>query len=148
MNRYKKLLSLLLCYLLVLTFVLPAEQIQAGKKIRLNRRILTLWKGRKHKLRVEGTKKKVVWKSTKKRIATVSKTGVVKAKKAGRVNITAKVAGKTLVCRLKVKARTCEEMWKTRPTRTCEGMWKTRPTPTPSPSPVTGAGDGSGTMAQ
>ncbi len=140
MNLYKKLLSFFLCYLLVLTFVLPGEQIQARKKIRLNKKNLTIIKGKKYRLKVKGTKKKVVWKSGKKKIATVSKTGVVKAKKIGRVNITAKVAGKKLVCRVKVKAKPVKRIHR----RTCEGMWKTRPTPTPtpSPSPMTGAEDG------
>ena len=54
-------------------------------------------------LRVKGTKKKVKWSSSKKSIATVSKKGKVRAKKAGKTVITAKVGSKNLKCRITVK---------------------------------------------
>ena len=62
-------------------------------------------KGRKLKLSVIsnfGTMKNVTWKTSKKSVATVKK-GVVTGKKKGSVKISAKVAGKTYTCTVKVK---------------------------------------------
>lgn len=77
----------------------------AKKKISLNRTKGTVTVGKQLKLKVKGTTKKVTWKSQKKKIATVSKKGVVTGLKAGKTNITAKVAGKKLVCKVTVKAK-------------------------------------------
>ena len=55
-------------------------------------------------LKVTGTTKKPVWSSSNKKIAKVSNKGVVKALKAGEVTIKAKVAGKTLKCKILVFA--------------------------------------------
>lgn len=107
MKNQKKILSLLLCFALVIAPMMFDGQAAAKKKIRLNRKKATLYVGKKLKLKVKGTKKKVIWKSKKKKIATVSKKGVVKAKKAGKTSITARVAGKSkkLVCKITVKAK-------------------------------------------
>lgn len=128
MKEQKKIISLFLCFALVLTPLFSSEQVLAKKKIRLNKKSVTLLKGKKVKLKVRGTKKKVTWKSKKKKIATVSKKGVVTARKAGKVNIIAKVAGKKLVCKVKVK---------TRPVKIDDyGLART---PVPSPTASTGS---------
>lgn len=67
------------------------------------RKKISLKVGQTKKLKVKGTKKKVVWKSSKKKIASVSKKGVVKALRKGKAKITAKTAGKKLVCTVTVK---------------------------------------------
>ena len=67
------------------------------------RKKISLKVGQTKKLKVKGTKKKVVWKSSKKKIASVSKKGVVKALRRGKAKITAKTAGKKLVCMVTVK---------------------------------------------
>lgn len=142
MMRQKKLISLFLCLALVLTPVLPGEQALAKKKIKLNKKSVTLWKGKKVKLKVSGTKKKVTWKSKKKRIATVSKKGVVTARKAGKVKIIAKVAGRKLVCKVRVKVK--PKATKTPGNNTSK---TTEPTYTPAPSPTSGVNSGTGTEA-
>lgn len=106
MNRKAgKTISLLLCMALVLSPMTVEKQVMAKKKISLNRKKATVTVGKQIKLKVKGTKKKVTWKSQKKKIATVSKKGVVKGRKVGKTNITAKVAGKKLVCKVTVKPK-------------------------------------------
>ena len=55
------------------------------------------------KLKVKGTKKKIKWSSKKKSIATVTKKGVVKGRKAGKTTIVAKVGKKKYSCKVIVK---------------------------------------------
>ena len=69
---------------------------------RLNYTSVKIKKGKKLTLSVLNATGKVKWKSSKKRVATVSKKGVVKAKKKGTTTITAKVNGKTYKCKVKV----------------------------------------------
>lgn len=90
----------------ILILMVPGTALQA--KIKLSASSKTLTVGEKLTLKVKGTKKKVkvTWKSSKKSVATVSKKGVVKAKKAGTAKITAKIKGKgikvTRTCKIKV----------------------------------------------
>lgn len=140
MMRQKKLISLFLCLALVLTPVLPGEQALAKKKIKLNKKSVTLFKGKKVKLKVTGTKKKVTWRSNKKKIATVSKKGVVKARKAGRTKIIARVAGRKLVCKVKVKVKPKATKAPVKSTPKAGGQ-----THTPMPSPTGGTNGGTGT---
>ena len=71
--------------------------------VKLNKKQVTITKGFTYKLKVTGTRKKITWNSKNKAIATVSKTGLVKAKKKGNTVITAKISGeKTLKCTVKV----------------------------------------------
>ena len=72
---------------------------------KLSKTSITITEGKTKKLKVKNKgKKKVAWRSGNKKIATVSKDGVVKAKKAGHCKITAKVGKKRLVCQVRVKA--------------------------------------------
>lgn len=60
-------------------------------------------KGKSFTLKVKNTGgKKVTWKSSNKKVATVSKKGKVTAKRAGSATITATVAGKKLTCKVKI----------------------------------------------
>lgn len=74
-------------------------------KIRINKKKATMYVGKKLKLKIKGIKaKKVKWSSSNKKVATVKK-GIVKAKKKGRVIITAKVKGKKYKCKISVKKK-------------------------------------------
>lgn len=127
MKKRKKIISVLLCFALTIMPIVQGSQlqVQAKKKIRLNRKKVTLYIGKKTKLKVKGTPKKVVWKSQKKKIATVTKKGVVKAKKKGKVKIIAKTAGKKLVCKVTVKKK---------PKKTAKPTAKVTRKPTPKPT--------------
>ena len=65
----------------------------------------TVTAGTSFALKLNGTKRTVKWYTSNKKIATVSSKGVVKTRKAGSVKITAKLGGKSYVCRLTVKAK-------------------------------------------
>lgn len=79
-------------------------------KVTLNKTSATLIKGKTLKLKAtvapsKANVKSVIWKTSNKKIATVSKNGVVTAKKAGTVKITAVAkdgSGKKRTCKIKV----------------------------------------------
>ncbi len=79
----------------------------SSKKIALSKKSATITKGSKLKLKLNNAKaSKVKWSSSKKKVATVSKKGVVKAKKKGKTTVTAKYKGKKYKCKITVKAKT------------------------------------------
>ncbi len=75
---------------------------EAAKKPKLNYKKVTLPVGKTVTLKVKRAKGKVKWKTNKKKIATVTKKGKVKAKKVGTAKITAKVAKKKYTCKVTV----------------------------------------------
>ena len=107
MKRLKKsILSIVLCLAMVIGNVnIPAEDTLAAKKPKLNKTKLTLSIGKKYKLKVRNYKGKIVWKSSRKKVATVKKNGVVKARKKGTAKVTARLkkTGKKLSCKVTVK---------------------------------------------
>lgn len=72
--------------------------------IELNTTSLKLKKGKKFKLLAESSGKKlwVSWSSSNPRVATVDKTGKIKAKRPGKATITASAGGKRAVCKVRV----------------------------------------------
>ena len=81
-----------------------AEQTKTApvSTVKLNRSEVIVPVGITVPLKVEGSSAKVKWKSSNKKVAVVSKKGKVKIRKTGKAVITAKVAGKTLKCKVKV----------------------------------------------
>jgi hypothetical protein len=81
------------------------------KKVKLSKAKASVRVGKKLKLKVVIKPKsakgaKLKWKSSNKRVATVNSKGVVKAKKKGKVRITATAkSGKRAVCVVRVRAR-------------------------------------------
>lgn len=73
---------------------------------KLNKSKVTITAGKKYTLKLSGTNQKIKWESSKKSIATVSSKGVVTAKKAGTVKITATVMKKKYTCNVTVKKKT------------------------------------------
>lgn len=74
-----------------------------AKTIKINKRAAVLKKGKTLQLKISGTKKKVVWKSSNKKVAVVNSKGKVTARGKGSCTIIAKVQGKTLKCKVTVK---------------------------------------------
>lgn len=75
----------------------------------LNRKSVTLWVGDTLQLKVKNTGKKVKWKSSKKSVVTVSSKGKIKAKKAGKAVITAKIGSKKYKCNITVRKTAISE---------------------------------------
>lgn len=106
MKIMRRMMVLCLALLLVVSAYIP-QKASAAKKIKLNKKSVSLKVGKKVKLQVKNTKKKVKWsiKSGKKYISLTNKkktSAVVKAKKTGTAKVQAKVGKKKLVCKIKV----------------------------------------------
>ena len=95
--------------LMMIFSVFPATQVNAATKPKLSKTKITMTVGQSKKLKVKGISKKrakrIKWKSSKKKVVTVTKTGKLKARKAGKATITAKVGKKKLKCKVTVKKR-------------------------------------------
>lgn len=102
MERIRKLMSLLLILAFCFTFI-PTVNVEAASKVKINKTKATVYVGKATTLKVSGTKKTVKWKTSNKKVATVSSKGKVTAKKAGSATITAKVSGKSYKCKVTVK---------------------------------------------
>ena len=93
----KKAFSLVLCMSMAVTLAAVSPETKAApkaKKITLNAKKQTLAVGETFKLKVKkvkpaGANKKVTWKTSNKKIVTVTKKGVVKAKAVGSAKVTA-----------------------------------------------------------
>ena len=132
MKRLKRIQAVCLALALILTMgngLVPAKTADAARKPKLNKTKVVLKVGQKKKLKVKYSKKKVKWSSSKKKIATVSKKGVVRAKKPGKTTITAKIGKKKFKCKVTVKAKNSKITPK--PTSTAKA---TKKPSVPSPS--------------
>ena len=126
----------------------PASNVQAAKKkIKISKKSVTLVVGKKVTIKVKNAPKgkKVTWSSNKKKVATVNKKGVVTAKKAGKANITAKVAGKKYICKITVKKKSAKNSTATPKTTVLKATSKpatskpatpTNDTKAPTPTPT------------
>ena len=106
MNKMKRILTIVLTLALIVTMMpMNLTNVNARTTTRLSSKKIVLQVGKTKKLKVKNKPAgvKVVWKSSKKKVATVSKKGKVKAKKAGKTTITAKVGKKKYKCKVVVK---------------------------------------------
>ena len=92
------------CILLLAMFmaVIALSFSTQAAKIKLNKKFVNVMQGKTVQLKVKGTKAKVKWSSENKKIATVNKKGLVKAKNVGVTRIFAKVGNKKLSCAIGV----------------------------------------------
>ena len=109
----KKIIAAAVVAAMGITSIVPATPAQAAaktKKLTVKTKKITLYKGAaagygsmKLKVTVKPKKAKVTYKINKKKIASVSKKGVVKAKKPGKAKITVKSGSKKVVVKVVVK---------------------------------------------
>ena len=86
------------CFMVLLLSVAITPVTAASAKIRLDRNVCTVKKGKSirlhaHILKKKYKKRKIIWSSTKKSVATVSKKGVISGKRNGKTTITARIKG-------------------------------------------------------
>lgn len=105
----KQFISKTIGFMLVLVIIftsIPITQVQAASKpvisssqVKIKKNACSVTKGKKIKLTAKYNKKDITkkgtWKSSKKSVATISKAGVLTAKKTGTTYITVKYKGKT-----------------------------------------------------
>lgn len=80
-----------------------SNYVSAATKIKINKKTANIYVGKTVQLKVTGTKKKVTWKSSNKKVATVTSKGKVKGIKKGTAKITATVSKKKYICKVTVK---------------------------------------------
>ena len=100
MRRNKKNTVLILMVMLF-TIILA---LNASAAIKISNKKLSLRAGQSKALAIKGTDEKIKWSSSNKKIAIVLGDGVVTGIKKGTAVIKAKAAGKTLKCKVVVKA--------------------------------------------
>lgn len=101
MRRMKKVVSLVLVLMLIITLM----PVNANAAVKLNVTEKTIAVGESVTLKVTGTAQKVTWKSSNKKVVTVTKKGKVTGKKEGKATISAKVGKKTLKCKITVQGK-------------------------------------------
>lgn len=99
-KRIRRWVMCILCLLAVQVLSGGMSVITAAPALDITQ--VTLSVGEKVELTVCDADKAVKWSNSNRKVATVSRKGVVKAKKKGKAKITAKVGKKKLTCRVKV----------------------------------------------
>ena len=101
-QKIKGLFSVALCLMLMFQSV----NINAATKVKINKTKASIYVGKTVQLKITGTKKKITWKSSNKKVATVTSNGKVKGIKKGTAKITATVSKKKYTCKVTVKEKT------------------------------------------
>lgn len=99
MNKNRNMLTTFI-FVLIFTF---AISINTEAKVRINKKHITLNISEKYTLKLKGSHKSIKWKSSKPKIAKVSKKGCVTAIKKGKAVITARTGQKKYKCSVVVK---------------------------------------------
>ena len=114
-NCIKKLSAVLIIAAVIVAMMPLAEGGAAyAASVKINKKTVYIAKGSTYKLKVSGTKAKIKWSSSNKKIATVSKKGTVKAKSIGSCTITAKVKGRKYKCKVIVESKSANQARKLR----------------------------------
>ena len=107
MNRLKKTAALILIFTMAAAMV-PQSAEAAKKKVKLDKKTVTVTVGKTVKLKLKNNKKTVKWTviSGKKNVS-LSKKGkagvTIKGKKSGKAKVQAKIGKKKYVCKVTVK---------------------------------------------
>jgi hypothetical protein len=120
----KKLLSVLLVMVLSFTFLTPQP---ASAAVKISKTKATMEVDSTLKLSLSGIKTTPTWKTSKKAVATVDKTGLVTAESEGTAKITATAGGIKYSCSVKVvdsnKVTALKDYYEIGDTWTVDGLW-------------------------
>ena len=127
--------------LLMLALTISLGQSAEGRSAAsLSRKKLNLTKGSTFTLKVRGVsgKKNIIWKSSKKKVASVTKKGKVTARKKGTAVITAKIKARKFRCKVTVTAKKKHSAPSPTPTQkpSVTPRPSTAPTLAPTPAPT------------
>lgn len=107
MRNLRKMLYLLAATILLSALIVPPVSVNAAVKINATKK--TIYVGTNYTLKVTGTTKYIMWKSSNKKVAKVSSKGVVTGIAEGTATITATVGSgsnnKKFTCKVTVKPR-------------------------------------------
>lgn len=101
MTDRRKIFRRVLLLALVILLAMPLGVSAAS--VKLNKKTLSLMKGKTYILVLQNRTSEVTWKTSKKSVATVDQNGLVTAKKKGTATITAVSGGKKYTCKVTVK---------------------------------------------
>ena len=90
---------------LMFALILAMSTVPVSAAVKLSKTKLTLTAGKTYTLKVTGTKEKIKWSTSNKKIATVTGNGKVKAIKKGSCYIYAKTKKKTFKCKITVNPK-------------------------------------------
>lgn len=131
---FTKTITIVTMLAIVLAMAMPMQAQAASRaKPKLNKTKATLTITDKKKapsftLKVKNVSKKAVkkavWKSSNKKVATVSKSGKVVARKKGKATITVKVSGKKLTCKVTVADNRKPKKPTPTETQACDHDWE------------------------
>ena len=124
-KKITKAMALTMALSMMLGCMTTGSKVEAAKKVKLNKKNISLKVGETFKLKLKNSKGTVKWSTNKKKVAIVTKKGKVTAKKKGTAIITAKNKNKKYKCTVKVA-----KMVKPTPTAIPTA------TPTPTPTPI------------
>ncbi|MDO4167687.1 MAG: Ig-like domain-containing protein, partial [Eubacteriales bacterium] len=106
MKNIRKLNVMIVIMMSLIGALAVPDTIKAAEKkaVELNKKSLTLTVGKTSKLTLKNTpkNKNITWDSSKKKIATVTKKGNVRAIKRGKATITAKMGNQKYTCKVTV----------------------------------------------
>lgn len=106
--RYKKQCSVAIVFIIVgMVIFCVHNSVHAKQNIKMKTKNIVLVTGERKKLKVTGIKRnsKIRWKSSNKKIVSVSKKGIICAKKNGRAVVTAKYKNKKVKCSVTVLSK-------------------------------------------
>lgn len=131
MRMFNRLVSGVLLGALTVSLFTPGTTAEAAKKTSLEQTKITVLTGKTKKIQIKNKKKKrkYVFSSSKKKIASVTKNGVVRGKKAGKAVITVK---ETYQVKMKKKKKVIGKVKVTVKKKTVP----VRKTPVPAPNPT------------
>lgn len=136
---WKREIAVFLVLVFIFSGITEPQYVFAAKKVTLNRKKVVITVGKKVKLKLKNTKKKVKWTSLNKAVASVNKKGLVKAKKKGTAKIRAKVGRKKYICKITVKAKAAGGGGSKNPTTTPTAKPISKPKVTTTPAPGSSA---------
>lgn len=105
LKKLFKVTAFMMVLMVLSPTMLPLQQtaVAEAATVKLNKKTLTLVVGKSETLKITGTKAKVTWSTSDKKVATVSTSGKVTGKKEGKAIITATVNKKKYNCTVTVK---------------------------------------------